>query len=235
MRLLNQNVNFHEMANLSASLLYQSIGLYCWTYNNGASSKFPAIRRCQSRGEGDGMWHGARVILLAALGLLAGPSVAELDKKFNITIGYLPSIKGELRDRQGLAISGALSMALEDVNNSTKLLPDVKLLLKWNDTRCDTVTATRMLTDMTCSGVVAFFGPEGRCHTEAIVAMSRNLPMISYGNANVKIVTDLYEGLDDLNLFVTEGVFREEARDTKGFDNMCDVHVIVKYSIFFFS
>ncbi|XP_039746602.1 receptor-type guanylate cyclase Gyc76C-like isoform X2 [Pararge aegeria] len=135
---------------------------------------------CQSRGEGDGMWYGARVILLAALGLLARPSAAELDKKFNITIGYLPSITGERRDRQGLAISGALSMALEDVNNSTKLLPDVKLLLKWNDTRCDTVTAIRMLTDMTCSGVVAFFGPEGRCHTEAIVAMSRNLPMISY-------------------------------------------------------
>ncbi|XP_023949227.1 receptor-type guanylate cyclase Gyc76C [Bicyclus anynana] len=125
------------------------------------------------------MWRGARVLLLAALGLLAGPAVA-LDKKFNITIGYLPSIKGELRDRQGLAISGALSMALEEINNGTKLLPEVNLQLKWNDTRCDTVTATRMLTDMTCSGVVAFFGPEGRCHTEAIVAKSRNLPMISY-------------------------------------------------------
>ncbi|XP_069365373.1 receptor-type guanylate cyclase Gyc76C-like isoform X1 [Maniola hyperantus] len=127
------------------------------------------------------MWHGARVFVLAALGLLAGPSVAAIpNKKFNITIGYLPSIKGELRDRQGLTISGALSMALEQINNGTALLPDVKLLLKWNDTRCDTVTATRMLTDMTCSGVVAFFGPEGRCHTEAIVAKSRNLPMISY-------------------------------------------------------
>ena len=61
------------------------------------------------------MWHGARVLLLAALGLLAGPSVAAPAKKFNITIGYLPSIKGELRDRQGLAISGALSLALDEV------------------------------------------------------------------------------------------------------------------------
>ncbi|XP_068630072.1 receptor-type guanylate cyclase Gyc76C-like [Battus philenor] len=124
------------------------------------------------------MWHGARVLVLAALGLLAGPSVAA--KKYNITIGYLPSIKGEHRDRQGLAISGALSMALEEINNSTEILPDVHLLLEWNDTRCDTVTATRLLTDMSCSGVVAFFGPEGRCHTEAIIAQSRNLPMISY-------------------------------------------------------
>ncbi|XP_013182173.1 PREDICTED: guanylate cyclase 32E-like [Papilio xuthus] len=124
------------------------------------------------------MWRGARVLVLAALGLLAGPSAAA--KKYNITIGYLPSIKGEHRDRQGLAISGALSMALEEINNSSVILPDVQLLLEWNDTRCDTVTATRLLTDMSCSGVVAFFGPEGRCHTEAIIAQSRNLPMISY-------------------------------------------------------
>ncbi|XP_045445533.1 receptor-type guanylate cyclase Gyc76C-like [Melitaea cinxia] len=126
------------------------------------------------------MWHGARVLLLAALGLLAGPSVAAPAKKYNITIGYLPSIKGEHRDRQGLAISGALSMALKEINDGVELLPDVRLLLEWNDTRCDTVTATRLLTDMSCSGVVAFFGPEGRCHTEAIIAQSRNLPMISY-------------------------------------------------------
>lgn len=61
------------------------------------------------------MWRGARVLVLAALGLLAGPSVAELDKKFNITIGYLPAVRCGLLGRQGPAISGALSMALEEV------------------------------------------------------------------------------------------------------------------------
>ncbi|XP_072943508.1 receptor-type guanylate cyclase Gyc76C-like isoform X2 [Epargyreus clarus] len=131
------------------------------------------------------MWNGARVLVLAALGLLAGPSVDA--KKYNITVGYLPSIKGELRDRQGLAISGALSLALEDINNSTELLPDVNLLLEWNDTRCDTVIATKLLTDMSCSGVVAFFGPEGRCQTEAVIAQSRNLPMISYKCSDYQI------------------------------------------------
>ncbi|XP_063620274.1 receptor-type guanylate cyclase Gyc76C-like isoform X1 [Cydia splendana] len=124
------------------------------------------------------MWRGA-VLALAALSLLAAPALA-LHKKYNITIGYLPSIKGELRDRQGLAISGALSMALEEVNNQDIILPDVELLLEWNDTRGDTVTATRLLTHMSCSGVAAVFGPEGHCNTEAIVAQSVNLPMISY-------------------------------------------------------
>ncbi|XP_026329867.1 receptor-type guanylate cyclase Gyc76C-like [Hyposmocoma kahamanoa] len=124
------------------------------------------------------MWHGARVLVLAALGLLAGPSLAA--KKFNITVGYLPSIRGELRDRQGLAISGACSMAIEAVNNDSTLLPEVELLLQWTDTMGDTVVATRYITDMSCAGVVAFFGPEGNCYTEAIIAQSRNLPMISY-------------------------------------------------------
>lgn len=59
------------------------------------------------------MWRGARVLVLAALSLLAEPSLAA--KKFNLTIGYLPCITGDLRDRQGLTISGALSIALEEV------------------------------------------------------------------------------------------------------------------------
>lgn len=33
-------------------------------------------------------------------------------KKTELTVGYLTAIKGELKDRQGLAISGAITMAL---------------------------------------------------------------------------------------------------------------------------
>jgi hypothetical protein len=32
--------------------------------------------------------------------------------KTELTVGYLTAIKGELKDRQGLAISGAITMAL---------------------------------------------------------------------------------------------------------------------------
>lgn len=52
--------------------------------------------------------------------------------------------------------------------------------MRWNDTKGDTVIATRAMTDMICEGIAAFFGPEGSCHVEAIVAQSRNIPMISY-------------------------------------------------------
>lgn len=66
------------------------------------------------------------------------------------------------------------------VNKDENLLPNVTLALRWNDTRGDTVLATRAITEMICDGVATFFGPEGPCHVEAIVSQSRNIPMISY-------------------------------------------------------
>lgn len=69
---------------------------------------------------------------------------------------------------------------LFQINNDATILPNVTLVMRWSDTKSDTVTATRAMTDMICEGVAAFFGPEGTCHVEAIVAQSRNIPMISY-------------------------------------------------------
>lgn len=103
-----------------------------------------------------------------------------LNKSHNLTIGYLTAIKGGLKDRQGLAISGALSMALDEINNDPNILPNVRLKMRWSDTRGETVEATKAMIDMICEGVAAFFGPEGSCYVEAIVAQSRNIPMISY-------------------------------------------------------
>ncbi|XP_076182873.1 receptor-type guanylate cyclase Gyc76C [Ptiloglossa arizonensis] len=107
-------------------------------------------------------------------------------KQQNLTIGYLTAIKGGLKDRQGLAISGAFSMALDEINNDPNMLPNVKLVMRWSDTRGETVEATKAMIDMICDGVAAFFGPEGSCYVEAIVAQSRNIPMISYKCSDYK-------------------------------------------------
>ncbi|XP_076626441.1 receptor-type guanylate cyclase Gyc76C isoform X1 [Colletes latitarsis] len=107
-------------------------------------------------------------------------------KQQNLTIGYLTAIKGGLKDRQGLAISGAFSMALDEINNDPSMLPNVKLVMRWSDTRGETVEATKAMIDMICDGVAAFFGPEGSCYVEAIVAQSRNIPMISYKCSDYK-------------------------------------------------
>uniref|UniRef100_A0A182MXC5 Guanylate cyclase n=1 Tax=Anopheles dirus TaxID=7168 RepID=A0A182MXC5_9DIPT len=81
-----------------------------------------------------------------------------------LTLGYLTAVKGDLIEKQGLTISGALTMALDEINNDPDLLPNVTLALRWNDTRGETVVATRVITEMICDGVAAFFGPEAcRC------------------------------------------------------------------------
>lgn len=42
-------------------------------------------------------------------------AVIQFRQPKNLTIGYLTAIKGGLKDRQGLTISGALTMALDEV------------------------------------------------------------------------------------------------------------------------
>ncbi|XP_030761809.1 receptor-type guanylate cyclase Gyc76C-like isoform X2 [Sitophilus oryzae] len=119
------------------------------------------------------------------------PKVGDLKKEppaenVKLVLGYLTAVKGELKERQGLAISGAILMAVEEINNDPDILPNITLELKWNDTRGDTVVATRAMTDMICEGVSAFFGPEGSCYVEAIVSQARNIPMISYKCSDYK-------------------------------------------------
>lgn len=77
------------------------------------------------------------------------------------------------------------------VNLADQLLPNVNLVLQWNDTRGDTVLGTKIITDMLCEGVYALFGPEGSCYVEAIVAQSRNIPMFSYVSSNTVFSTTI--------------------------------------------
>ncbi|XP_047001211.1 receptor-type guanylate cyclase Gyc76C-like [Schistocerca americana] len=98
----------------------------------------------------------------------------------NLTVGYLTAVRGTLKDRQGIAVSGAVKMAIDQVNEDINTLPNVTLKLEFRDTQGDTVLATRVMTKMICDGVAVFIGPEGPCHVESIVSYSRNIPMISY-------------------------------------------------------
>jgi hypothetical protein len=53
--------------------------------------------------------------------------------------------------------------------------------MRFNDTKADTVEATRALLDMLFEGVSAIFGPEGTsCNVESIISQARNVPMFSH-------------------------------------------------------
>ena len=96
----------------------------------------------------------------------------------NLTIGYLPTIGG-YQDKQGLSISGAVMYALEKIAES-QLLPNISLVLYWEDTKSDLLHTTKVLTEMMCDNVVAVFGPENTCNVEATISSAWNRMMISH-------------------------------------------------------
>ncbi|KAJ8318359.1 hypothetical protein KUTeg_003450 [Tegillarca granosa] len=100
----------------------------------------------------------------------------------NITIGYLTVDKTDtfVRDRQGRVISGAISYAVEKINENPDILPDYHINIIWNDTKASTLVGIQCLTEQWKLGAVAFFGFEDSCSVEARVAAAWNLPLISY-------------------------------------------------------
>lgn len=59
--------------------------------------------------------------------------------------------------------------------------------MNYGDTQGDVVMGTKIITEMICSKISAFIGPEGsQCHIQATVAKSQNIPMISYVSTLIK-------------------------------------------------
>lgn len=113
--------------------------------------------------------------------LLIGPAEPQTSKPMvNLTIGYLPTILGEHRDKQGLSISGAITYALKQIEERHILPEGVSLVLQFNDTKSDLLLTTKALTEMMCRDVVAVFGPENTCSVEATIASAWNRLMISH-------------------------------------------------------
>ena len=100
----------------------------------------------------------------------------------NFTIGYLFSDKsrGFIKNKQGRIISGAMTYAVNVVNNAPGLLEGHTLSYIKADTYADTLHGTKRLTELWKAGAIGFIGPEDSCNVEARVAAAWNLPMLSY-------------------------------------------------------
>ncbi|XP_059483407.1 receptor-type guanylate cyclase Gyc76C-like isoform X2 [Neocloeon triangulifer] len=108
-------------------------------------------------------------------------------QRHKITIGYLPSLKGDAKLKMGLTISGAITYALDQINTSNVTLPWVDLLMRYNDTNSKTVPATKALIHMITEDTKAIFGPEASsCIVEATVSQAMNIPMFSHKCADSK-------------------------------------------------
>lgn len=114
-------------------------------------------------------------------------AVSNTSEVQNLTIGFLSSFRYNYGP--GKLICGAMTIAVEDVNNSSDLLPGYKLNFIFGDTgEPQTDGAIRKMTELRDDhDIVAFIGPDHTCDSEALVAAAWNLPMITYNCRDQKV------------------------------------------------
>jgi hypothetical protein len=119
-------------------------------------------------------------LLLALLVLpLAGGDV--------FTLGYLTGSQRLPGDqeyvRPGLSISGAISLAVAELNAGPIGARGHRLQFLVAETHGEELASIARTADLWTQNVAAYIGPQETCVTEARMAAAFNLPMISYVSA----------------------------------------------------
>ncbi|KAK6012697.1 ligand-binding protein, receptor family [Ostertagia ostertagi] len=83
-------------------------------------------------------------------------------------------------DFDGSMISGALHVAVNEINANPDLLPNHRLNYIFDNTCGKERQSTQYFMDHWKMGARVFIGPEMNCRTEATMAAAQNLPIISY-------------------------------------------------------
>ena len=101
-----------------------------------------------------------------------------------IKLGYITGSKaprpGIFYRRPGQAISGAITLALVEINKDRTVLPDHKLELMIAETYGLESESIKQTVELMNQDVSVYIGPQETCIHEAKVAAAFNLPMISY-------------------------------------------------------
>ena len=131
------------------------------------------------------------VIAFLAVGVYSqngvGDPDAEKTDKEMINVGLLGSLDYGI-DRLIRRTGGALTIARNYINNKSDLLADYSLEFEFADTNNTELGSIKALTDLWRKDVVAYFGLDISCETEAHVASAWNLPMISF----VSLISSVY-------------------------------------------
>uniref|UniRef100_A0A914WYR8 Receptor ligand binding region domain-containing protein n=1 Tax=Plectus sambesii TaxID=2011161 RepID=A0A914WYR8_9BILA len=83
-------------------------------------------------------------------------------------------------DFQGPKISGALAVAVDEINADPLILPGYRLNYTFENTCGQVVDSVYGFMKHWKEGAKVFIGPETNCRTEATMAAAQNLPIISY-------------------------------------------------------
>ncbi|XP_072029839.1 speract receptor-like [Amphiura filiformis] len=107
-------------------------------------------------------------------------------KKETLLVGFLGTYESGF-NRLVRTTGGAITIAKHEINNRTDLLSDFYFDYMFVDTNATELGSIKSLTQLWRNDVVAFFGLDISCETEAHVAAAWNLPMISYHCGNVEV------------------------------------------------
>lgn len=110
--------------------------------------------------------------------------IARQIRSETFTIGYLTGSQrkpGDLEySRPGLTISGAISLAVEEVNRGILKENGHQLDFIIAETFGEEIISVRRTAELWTQNVSAYIGPQETCKHEAYMAAAFNLPMISY-------------------------------------------------------
>ncbi|CAH1794097.1 unnamed protein product [Owenia fusiformis] len=103
-----------------------------------------------------------------------------------IRLGYITGSKRPNTDKMsmyrkpGQVISGAITLAVNEINNDTTVLPNHKLEFVIAETYGEEAISVRETAMLPNKNISAYIGPQETCVHEAFIARGFNLPMISY-------------------------------------------------------
>lgn len=101
-----------------------------------------------------------------------------------LRIGYLTGSQKKEGDyfyrKPGQAISGAITKAVDEINNSSQILPNHTLEFYIAETYGMENESIRLTALMYHLNISAYIGPQETCIHEGRIAAAYNLPMISY-------------------------------------------------------
>ncbi|XP_064595045.1 guanylate cyclase 32E-like [Liolophura sinensis] len=106
-------------------------------------------------------------------------------KKGEIRLAYITASEyrpGTVnKNLPGVRVSGAITYAVEQINNNTSILPNHTLSFEIAETFGQDLESVRLTSQLAVSGRIdAFIGPVFNCSDEARIAAAFNIPMISY-------------------------------------------------------
>lgn len=115
------------------------------------------------------------------------------DPPAEIVLGYITGLSRNPESiyfPPGQLISGAITYAVEQINENTDILPNTTLKFVIADTHGEENESLYQTAEMIFKKIHAIIGPQESCVHEARLAAAYNVPMISY----VSILFDFFDG-----------------------------------------